>query len=157
MVRSGQRSIAACQPYFSMMAFAVAGKGTADSQSCSSATFQASSRKVHMPLPRGWLSGKNNLSFARPCESTLRMSQEINRAKHPCDRLVFDAIDAFERIARGEPANCAGSVTAALLGYGLIRPTVRVIAKDSLGPVFRRGHSVAPDVELEWLSFKGFS
>ena len=68
-------------------------------------------------------------------------------SNHPCDRLVSDTIIAFERIASGQPANCAKEITDALVRYDLIERTVRVVGRDSLGPVLRHGHSLLPVVE----------
>lgn len=72
-------------------------------------------------------------------------------ANHPCERLFNDALGAFERIARGEPSNCAAPVID-VLAYRLIRPTVRVIDRDSLGPVVRHGYSLSSEVRSEMAS-----
>ena len=61
---------------------------------------------------------------------------------HPCDRLFNDILEAFERVARGAPPNCAAPVIDVLLSYGLVRRTVRVIDRDSLGPIVRHGFSL---------------
>src|SRR5690349_12101338 len=63
-------------------------------------------------------------------------------ASHPCDGLFNDALEAFERVARGASPNCSNAVVDVLLGYGLIRRTVRVIGIDSLDPVVRHGYSL---------------
>ena len=64
------------------------------------------------------------------------------RSSHPCERLLSDLVEAFERIAKGRAPACAPAVTSALLAYGLIRPTVRVTGIDSLGPIIRHGYCV---------------
>lgn len=61
---------------------------------------------------------------------------------HPCERLLSDLVEAFECIAGGRPPACAPAIMSALLAYGLIRPTVRVIGIDSLGPIIRHGYCV---------------
>lgn len=65
---------------------------------------------------------------------------------HPCDCLFNDVLQAFERVARGASPNCSNAVVDVLLTYGLIRRTVRVIGRDSLGPVIRHGYSIPPEV-----------
>lgn len=79
----------------------------------------------------------------------------MRASSHPCDRLLSDAVAAFERIASGQPANCAKEVTDALIKYDLIRPTVQVVGRDSLGLVLRHGHSLLPDVEKQWKFLRG--
>lgn len=71
-------------------------------------------------------------------------------ASHPCDGLFNDALEAFERVARGASPSCSNAVVDVLLGYGLIRRTVRVIGIDSLGPVVRHGYSVPSDIQSKW-------
>ncbi|MCS3893427.1 hypothetical protein M2171_002560 [Bradyrhizobium japonicum USDA 38] len=61
---------------------------------------------------------------------------------HPCDILLNDVLEAFERVTRGTSPNCPNAVVDVLLEYGLIRRTVGVIGRDSLGPVIRYGYSV---------------
>lgn len=73
-------------------------------------------------------------------------------ANHPCDRLFNDILEAFERIARGASPNCADSLVKVLLDYGLVRPTVRVIDRDSLGPIVRHGYSLSSEVQSEMAS-----
>lgn len=71
-------------------------------------------------------------------------------SNHPCDRLVSDTSTAFERIASGQPANCAKEITDALVRYDLIARTVQVVGRDSLGPVLRHGHLLLPVVEEQF-------
>ncbi|TWI70519.1 hypothetical protein IQ16_03692 [Bradyrhizobium huanghuaihaiense] len=73
-------------------------------------------------------------------------------ANHPCDRLFNDILETFERIARGASPNCADVLVKVLLDYGLVRPTVRVIDRDSLGPIVRHGYSLSSDVRSEMAS-----
>lgn len=69
---------------------------------------------------------------------------------HPCDRLLNNTLQAFERVARGLPANSEKAITDALVTYELIQPTVRAIGRDSLGVILRHGYSLPADVEAEW-------
>lgn len=70
-------------------------------------------------------------------------------ANHPCDGLFNDILEAFERVARGASPNCADALVNALLSYGLIRRTVRVIDRDSLGPIVRHGYSLSSELQSE--------
>lgn len=73
-------------------------------------------------------------------------------AYHPCDSLFNDILEAFERIARGASPNCADALVNALLAYGLVQRTVRVIDRDSLGPIIRHGYSLSSKVRSEMAS-----
>ena len=73
-------------------------------------------------------------------------------AHHPCDHLFNDILETFECIARGASPNCADALLKVLLDYGLVRPTVRVIDRDSLGPIVRHGYSLSSEVRSEMAS-----
>lgn len=62
---------------------------------------------------------------------------------HPCQAFFEAALRAFQRIALGKPPDCPQSILNALLENHLISRTVRVIDRDSLGPVLRYGYSVS--------------
>ena len=73
-------------------------------------------------------------------------------AKHPCDSFFSEAATAFDSIARGEPPNCSQQIMNALITAGLIRRTVRVISRDSCGPILRYGYAVPADLRAQWCS-----
>lgn len=73
-------------------------------------------------------------------------------AKHPCDSFFSDAATAFDCIARGAPPNCSKQILDSLLLVGLIRRTVRVISRDSCGPILQYGYALPADVHAQWSS-----
>ena len=74
----------------------------------------------------------------------------MSSTSHPCDVLLSEVASAFERIARGLPPDCKASVAEALIEAGLVRRSVRVVGRDSLGVVVQRGYRLTRDAETQW-------
>lgn len=69
---------------------------------------------------------------------------------HPCDALVSEVANAFERIACGLTPTCQNAVTEALISAGLIRKSVRILGRDSLGLIIQHGYVLSQDAEAHW-------
>ena len=61
----------------------------------------------------------------------------------PCYRLYRDALAACKRVERGGGPNCPPALLDLLLSYGILKRDVRIIGRDSLGPVIRNEYSLA--------------
>jgi hypothetical protein len=73
--------------------------------------------------------------------------------KHPLDDFLITTVQAFDSIAAGRPPDCPQTILDALLDRGFICRSVRVIGRDSLGPVVRHGYMVPPALHSRWRAF----
>jgi hypothetical protein len=85
------------------------------------------------------------------CPKRMPVMTKVKR--HPCDDFLTAAAQAFDCIAAGVPPDCPQPVLNALLENGLIRRSVRVVGRDSLGPVVRHGYIVPAPVYSKWRTF----
>jgi hypothetical protein len=73
--------------------------------------------------------------------------------EHPCHHFMITVLETFDRVAGGMPPDCPKSVLSAMLENGLLRRTVRVAGKDSLGPIMQYGYSVPALLQRQWCDF----
>jgi hypothetical protein len=73
--------------------------------------------------------------------------------EHPRHHLMIAVLETFDRVAGGRPPDCPKSVLSAMLENGLLRRTVRVAGKDSLGPIVQYGYSVPSQLQRQWCDF----
>lgn len=77
----------------------------------------------------------------------------MTTATHPCDGFFSEAAKAFDRIARGVPPDCPDAILEALVANNLIRRTVRVMGRDSQGPLLQYGYAMASELRSQWELF----